>query len=132
MAVMASFGHLLKSYDVDDLLDKVASADPPAYLRRCFAEACSAASLSPDRIQEIAVCAMILDAIIDDRDYELFEHEMIADWRVHYAGACSHLRATALEALRRALDRDRPQDEDAARELQELAARLGEGHAATS
>jgi len=129
---MASFDHLLKSYDVDDLLDQVASADPPAYLRRCFAEGCAAPSLSFARVQELAVCAMILDAIINDRDYEFFEHEMIADWRVHYTGACVRLEATAVEALRRALDQDRPQDEDAARELEELAARLGEGHAAPS
>ena len=35
---MAGFEHLLKSYDVSDTLDDIASADPPAYLRRCFAE----------------------------------------------------------------------------------------------
>jgi hypothetical protein len=34
MAVMASYEHLLKSYDVDDPLDEIASADPPAFLRR--------------------------------------------------------------------------------------------------
>jgi hypothetical protein len=124
MAVMTSFDHLLKSYDVDDLLDQVASADPPAYLRRCFAEGCSARTLSFARVQELAACAMILDAIVDDRDYDFFEHEMIADWRLHYAGAGSRLKPTALEALHRALERDRPEDPDAARELEELAARL--------
>ena len=35
---MAGFDHLLKSYDVGDLLDEIASAEPPAYLRRLFAE----------------------------------------------------------------------------------------------
>ena len=39
MDPMADFEHLVKSYDVSDLLDEIASADPPAYLRRCFAEA---------------------------------------------------------------------------------------------
>ncbi len=37
------------------------------------------------------VCAMVLDAIVNGRDYEHFEHELIADWRVHYASACAKL-----------------------------------------
>jgi len=37
MEAMASYEHLLKSYDVGDQLDEIASADPPAYLRRCLA-----------------------------------------------------------------------------------------------
>jgi hypothetical protein len=67
---------------------------------------------------------MVLDAIINDRDYEFFEHELIADWRAHYAGACSKMKATAGEALRRVLEHERPEDADAAAELQELAERL--------
>src|ERR1700722_10838574 len=120
----ASYEHLVKSYDVGDLLDDIDSADPPAYLRRCFAEGCSAPSLSWSRVQQLAVCAMVLDAIVNDRDYEFFEHELIADWRIHYAGACAKLKATAVQALRRVLDRERPQDSGAAAELEELAGRL--------
>lgn len=121
---MAAYEHLVKSYDVRDQLDDIASADPPAYLRRCFAEGCSAAALSWPRVQQLAVCAMVLDAIINGREYDFFEHELISDWRIHYAGACAKLKGTALEALRRALDRDRPQDPQAAAELEQLAGSL--------
>ena len=122
---MAAYEHLLKSYDVRDALDDIASADPPAYLRRCFAEGHSAASLSWVRVQQLAVCAMVLDAVANDREYESFEHELIADWRIHYAAACGRLKSTAAQALRRVLDRERPQDPDAAAELEHLAASLG-------
>jgi hypothetical protein len=44
---------------------------------------------------------MVLDAIINDRDYEFFEHELVSDWRVHYRKSCSKLKETALQALRR-------------------------------
>jgi len=121
---MAAFEHLVKSYNVGDLLDDIASADPPAYLRRCFAEGCSSPSLSWNRVQQLAVCAMALDAIVNDRDYEFFEHELIADWRIHYAGGCAKLKDTALKALHRILDRERPQDPDAAAELEQLVTRL--------
>jgi hypothetical protein len=124
MEPMATFEHLVKSYDVGDQLDDIASADPPAYLRRCFAEGNSAAALAWRRVQQLAVCAMVLDAIVNDRDYEFFEHELIADWRMHYAGACAKLKAAAVQALRRVLERDRPQDPAAAAELEELAGRL--------
>jgi hypothetical protein len=124
MEPMATFEHLVKSYDVGDLLDDIASADPPAYLRRCFAEGNSSALLAWRRVQQLAVCAMVLDAIVNDRDYEFFEHELIADWRMHYAGACAKLKAAAVQALRRVLERDRPQDPAAAAELEELAGRL--------
>jgi hypothetical protein len=124
MEAMAAFEHLVKSYDVGDQLDDIASADPPAYLRRCFAEGNSAAALAWRRVQQLAVCAMVLDAIVNDRDYEFFEHELIADWRIHHAGACAKLKAMAVQALRRVLDRDRPQDPDAASELEELAGQL--------
>ena len=121
---MAAYEHLVKSYDVRDLLDDIASADPPAYLRRCFAEGCSASSLSWSRVQQLSICAMVLDAIVNGREYEIFEHELISDWRIHYAGACAKLKETAVQALRRALERDRPQDPDAATELEQLASSL--------
>jgi hypothetical protein len=124
MGPMATYEHLVKSYDVGDLLDDIASADPPAYLRRCFAEGYSASLLSWSRVQQLAVCAMVLDAIVNDRDYEYFEHELIADWRAHYAGACGKLKDAAAQALRRVLERARPEDPDAAAELEELAGRL--------
>jgi hypothetical protein len=124
MVGMAVYEHLVKSYDIRDQLDDIASADPPAYLRRCFAEGCSAPSLSWSRVQQLAVCAMVLDAIVHDRDYEFFEHELIADWRIHYASACGKLKDTAVQALRRALERDRPQDPDAATDLEQLASTL--------
>ena len=121
---MAAFEHLMKSYDVGDLLDDIASADPPAYLRRCFAEGCSAAFLPWSRVQQLAVCAMVLDAIVNEREYEFFEHELIADWRMHYAGVCAKIKGTAVQALRRVLEREHPQDPDAADELEDLARRL--------
>lgn len=121
---MAAYEHLVKSYDVRDLLDDIASANPPAYLRRCFAEGSSAATLSWTRVQQLAICTMVLDAIVNGREYEIFEHELISDWRIHYAGACAKLKETAVQALRRALDRDRPQDPDAATELEQLASSL--------
>src|SRR3984885_1069411 len=102
---MAGFEHLIQSYDVGDLLDDIASAEPPAYLRRCFAEGVAAPTLTWPRIQQLAVCAMVLDALINDRDYEVFEHELIADWRIHYAKACAKFKDTALQALHRVLER---------------------------
>jgi hypothetical protein len=124
MSRMANYEHLIKSYDVADLLDDIASADPPAYLRRCFAEGCSAPFLPWSRVQQLAVCAMILDAIVNNRDYEIFEHEMISDWRIHYASACVKLKDIAVQALRRVLERERPQDADAATEIEQLASSL--------
>ena len=121
---MAIYEHLVKSYDVRDLLDDIASADPPAYLRRCFAEGCSAPTLSWTRVQQLAICAMVLDSIVNGRDYEIFEHELISDWRIHYAGSCAKLKDTAVQALRRALERNRPQDPDSAAELEQLASSL--------
>jgi hypothetical protein len=127
MRSMAGFEHLIQSYDVGDLLDEIASADPPAYLRRCFAEGSSAPVLSWTRVQQLAVCAMVLDAIVNDRDYEFLERELIADWRVHYAGACMKIKDTASQALHRVLEHDRPADPDAAAELETLAGRLAGG-----
>jgi hypothetical protein len=124
MVSMAAYEHLVKSYDVGDQLDEIASADPPAYLRRCFAEGSSAPVLSWIRVQQLAVCAMVLDAVVNDRDYEFLERELIADWRVHYARACQKIKDTALQALRRVLEHDRPADPEAAAELEALANRL--------
>ncbi len=123
---MAGFEHLIESYDVADLLDDIASADPPAYLRRCFAEGCSAPKLSWPRVQQLAVCGMVLDAIIHDRDYGFFEHELVSDWRMHYAKACSGLRQTALQALRRVLAGAEAGAGEAAAELETLVKRLSE------
>jgi len=121
---MAGFEHLIQSYDVGDLLDDIASADPPAYLRRSFAEGASAPALSWPRVQELAVCAMVLDAIVNDRDYDFFERELIADWRVHYARACMKIKDTALQALHRVLERARPAQAEAVAELEMLVSRL--------
>jgi hypothetical protein len=121
---MAGFEHLLKSYDVRDQLDEIASADPPAYLRRCFAEGCAAPGLSWARVQQLSVCAMVLDAVVNDRAYDSLEPELIADWRIHYAVALGRLRDTAAAALRRALEQYPPQDPDAVHELAELNSRL--------
>jgi hypothetical protein len=127
MRSMAGFEHLIQSYDVGDLLDEIASSDPPAYLRRCFAEGSSTPSLSWPRVQQLAVCGMVLDALLNDRDYEVFEHELIADWRVHYAKGCVKIRETALQALRRVHERFRPADAEAAAELETLINRLAGG-----
>jgi hypothetical protein len=124
METMTAFEHLLGFRDVSDMIDEIASAEPPAYLHRCFAEACSAPSLSPARIPEIALCAMVLDAILNARAYEMLEPELIADWREHHAIACRAQRNLAVAALQRArgvIGADQP---DAAAELEELTRRL--------
>jgi hypothetical protein len=124
---MAGFEHLLDSYDVSDMLDDIASADPPAYLRRCFAEGCSTPSLSWTRVQQLALCAMVLDAIVNHRDYAVLEPELIADWRLHYAHACVQMQEIAILALRRAQETSKEHDPDAAAELSELEHRLAPG-----
>ena len=121
---MAGFEHLLKSYDVSDMLDEIASADPPAYLRRCFAEGYSAPHLSWTRVQQLALCAIVLDSIVNDRDYDILEPELIADWRAHYGHDWAHMKDAAAAALRRAIETSRVENSDAAVELQELARRL--------
>jgi hypothetical protein len=121
---MTGFEHLFKTYDIGDQLDDIASADPPAYLRRCFAEGLSTPELSLPRVQQIAVCGMVLDAVVHDRDYDALEPELIADWRAHYEPACERMRDTAVAALRRAIDQLRERDQDAARELEEIEHRL--------
>jgi len=121
---MAGFAHLLKSYDVGDLLDDIASSDPPAYLRRCFAEGVSTPTLSFERVQQLAVCAMVLDSVLSDRDYESLEPELIADWRAHYGQRFASIKDTALLALQRALEHLRAEDSEAAAELDVLDHRL--------
>jgi hypothetical protein len=121
---MADFEHLLKSYDVGDLLDDIASSDPPAYLRRCFAEGISTPTLSFARVQQLAVCGMVLDSILNGRDYEILEPELIADWRAHYAQSCIRMKDTAVAALRRPTEQLRVSDPEAAAELEELEHRL--------
>jgi len=120
---MAGFEHLLSPDEISDMLDEIASADPPAYLRRCFAEGCSAPALSWTRVRELALAAMVLDSILSGRDYGL-ESELIDDWRLHYAHACSHLKELAVAALRRAQQIATAPDPDAASELAELERRL--------
>jgi hypothetical protein len=122
---MAAFEHLLKSFDIGDQLDDIASSDPPAYLRRCFAEGVSTPDLSVARVQQLTVCAMVLDSILNDREYANLEPELIADWRAHYAAKCARMKDTAAAALRRALENLRVRDPDAAAELEELQQRLG-------
>jgi len=124
MQPMAAFEHLVKSYDVSDLLDDIATADPPAYLRRCFAEGVAAPALTWPRVQQLAVCAMVLDALVNDRDYDIFEHELIADWRVHYARPCTRFKEIAVQALQRVLERNRPEDPETVTELETLVKRL--------
>jgi hypothetical protein len=121
---MAAFEHLLKSFDIGDELDDIASSDPPAYLRRCFAEGISTPDLSVARVQQLTVCAMVLDSILNDREYPGLEPELIADWRAHYASKCARMKDTAVAALRRALENLRVRDPDAAAELEELEQRL--------
>ena len=128
MDKMAGFEHLLESFDVGDMLDDIASADPPAYLRRCFAEGCSAPSLSWTRVQQLALCAMVLDAIVNHREYPGLEPELISDWRLHYAHACGQMQALAVLALRRAEQASKAHDPDAATELSELEQRLAPTH----
>jgi len=120
---MTSFEHLLQSCDVGDMLDEIASADPPAYLRRCFAEGCSSANLSWSRIQELGLCAMVLDSIVNAREYEGLEPELVSDWRVHFSHPCSQMRTIALEALRHAGEMPAV-PADAAPELAEIEHRL--------
>jgi hypothetical protein len=123
MDTMQGFEHLLSPDEVSDMLDEIASADPPSFLRRCFAEGCSSPRLSWARARELALCAVVLDSIINDRDYGL-EPELIADWRLHYAHACSRMKDLALSALHRAQQIASPPGSDAASELAEIERRL--------
>ncbi len=122
---MQGFEHLLKTYDVADELDAIASADPPAYLRRCFAEALAAAHLSVRRLQQVVVCAAVVDAVIHERDYQGLEPELIADWRAHYGRVFAQFKPAAIHALQRGQAPDAAlSDAEAVAELAELERRL--------
>lgn len=121
---MAEFDNLVKAFDINDQLDEIASAEPPAYLKRCFAEGISSQALTWRRIQQLAVCSMVLDAIVNDRDYAFFERELISDWRVHYTAACRKLKDLSREALTRVLDKDKPESADTRGEIELLIKRL--------
>jgi len=69
--------------------DAIASSDPPAYLRHCFAEGISSPELSFQRVPQLTVCVMVLDSILNDRDYPSLEPELMADRRVHYGRQCA-------------------------------------------
>jgi hypothetical protein len=73
---------------------------------------------------------MVLDAIVNHRDYAGLEPELISDWRLHYAQACGQMQALALLALRRAQETSMAHDPDAAAELSELEQRLASTHPA--
>jgi len=122
---MQAFDHLLKSYDIGDELDEIASADPAAYLRRCFAEALAASRLSERRLQQVVVCALVVDAVVHERDYEGLEPELVADWRMHYGQVFAQFKPAAIQALQRGKGPDSPLNEaDASAELTELERRL--------
>ena len=69
---------------------------------------------------------MVLDSIVNDREYDVLEPELIADWRVHYGHACAHVKDAAV--LRRCAGGSKraaaAQDPDAAAEMEELERRL--------
>jgi len=117
---------LLKSFDLGDLVDEIASANPPAYLRRCFAEGLSSPLLSDARARELVGCAIVLDAVVNEREYPGLEPELIADWRVHYGKAFVSLKSLAVESLQRAVEQDAAlASADMGDELKELQRRLG-------
>jgi hypothetical protein len=122
---MADAEHLLKSYDIESLLDEIASADPPAYLHRCFAEGIAATRLSWIRVQQLAACAMVVDAVLTAHPYQALEGEMIADWREHYAAQFAQLKGLAARALQAALaGATSGEDPEALAELRQLEQRL--------
>jgi hypothetical protein len=122
---VADAEHLLKSYDIDYLLDEIASADPPAYLHRLFAEDVATRQLSPARILQLAACAMVIDAVADAHDYKALEQELIADWREHYLIQFAALKPLAAKALQGAIERPAaPEDAEALDELRQLEHRL--------
>ncbi|MGA2776015.1 MAG: hypothetical protein ABSF94_00550 [Steroidobacteraceae bacterium] len=123
--MVQGFEHLLKSYDVSDELDRIASADPPAYLRRSFAEALATPHLSERRLQQVAVCALVVDAVIHEHDYEGLEPELIADWRAHYGRVFAQFKPAAVQALRHGQGPETAlSDPDAVAELAELVRSL--------
>jgi hypothetical protein len=125
MWAMPDLQHVLKSYPLADLVDEIASANPPAFLRRCFAEGVSAPHLSWARVQELAGCALVLDAVVAGRDDGGIEPELVADWHAHYGAEFARLKSLAAQALGRAAGPDAPAaDADALAELRQLREHL--------
>jgi hypothetical protein len=122
---VAEAEHLIESYDVESLLDEIASADPPAYLHRCFAEGTAAAQLSWTRIQQLAVCAMVIDAVVDGQTYAGLEEELIADWHEHYLGQFASLKPLAAKVIQGLIERGAGSIEpEALAQLRQLQLRL--------
>ena len=122
---MADVIHLFRSYDIDTLLDEIASADPQAYLHRCLAEGIASPRLSWVRVQQLAGCALVVDAVVTRHDYDFLEHELIADWREHHAAGFAPLKSLAARALQTALRlAGNAADADALAELRQLEQRL--------
>jgi hypothetical protein len=121
-----AFEQLLKSLGVDDLLDEIASANPPAFLRRCFAEGLSSPRLADALARQVVGCAIVLDAVVNEREYPGVEPELIADWRVHYGRTLVALEPLAVQALRRAVEQDDALSAgETGDDMQELQRRLG-------
>jgi hypothetical protein len=124
--MVPDFEQLLKSLRLADLLDEIASANPPAYLRRCFAEGLSSPQLSDAHARQVVGCAVVLDSVVNEREYAGVEPELIADWRVHYGKALVPLEALAVRALQRAADQDEAlAAADSGDDIKELQRRLG-------
>ena len=122
---MTDTPHLLRSYDIDALLDEVVGADPQAYLRRCLAEGIATPRLSWSRVQQLAACAILVDAVAASHDYAFLEHELIADWREHRAADFRGLKSLATRALQAALRQAAAvPDAESLSELRELEQRL--------
>ncbi len=100
---VSDFADLIQNDATATLLDEIASADPPAYLHRCFAEGLAAPRLAPARIRELVVGAVLIDAVAGGLDYDGLEPELIADWRAHYGAEFARLRPLAARALQVAL-----------------------------
>jgi len=125
-ATMAAFEHLLNSLRLADLVDDIVSANPPAFLRRCFAEGLSSPRLTDAHAREVVGCAVVLDAVVNERDYPGVEPELLSDWRVHYGKTLASLEPLAVQALQRAAEQDAAfSAADTDEEMKELQRRLG-------
>jgi hypothetical protein len=123
---VTAFEELLKSLTIADLLDEIAGANPPAFLRRCFAEGLSSPRLYDAYARQVVGCAIVLDAVVNEREYPGVEPELIADWRTHYGRTLVSLEPLAVRALRRAAEQDDALSTgDTGEEIQELQRRLG-------
>jgi len=104
--IVPAFEQLLKSLDLADLVDEIASANPPAFLHRCFAEGLSSPRLADAQARQVVGCAIVLDAVVNAGDYPGVEPELLADWRAHYAKTLVTLQPMAVHALQRAAEED--------------------------